>query len=327
MISRRNIIMSSACATAALPLAQTSWAQATGLSNPVRIVVGYPPGGASDRAARLIAERLQARLSTPVIVENRVGAGGRLAAQQLAKAPSNQTLLMIGNPAVMTVAPIVSTNIGYDPDLDFVPLSYATEYEFGLAVGRGLPLNQLSHVMAWIQANPDKANIGVPATGSLPHFFALMMGFMTNAKLEVIGYRGSAPMLTDLIGGQIPISIDTLDSLIPQHEAGKIRLLATSGSRRSSLAPSVSTFREAGLPIIAAGWNVMYAPASTPKPVQALLAKTLFEIMSEPATQQSFRAAKMDPIALNDKQTVAALKKFNDQWRPIIKRSGFKATT
>ncbi len=325
MIRRRNIILG-AC-TGTIPMAQVAWAQPAGLSNPVRIVVGFAPGGGSDRAARLIAQRLQTRLSTPVIVENRVGAGGRLAAQQVAKTPSNQTVLMIGNPGVMTVAPLIFDNLGYNVDTDFVPLSYATEYEFGIAVGAGLPLKQMSHILAWIQANPDKANVGVPALGSLPHFFALMIGFMSSTKLVIAPYQGSAPMLNDLVAGQIPISIDTLDTLVTQHEAGKIRVVATSGSKRSSLLPGVSTFREAGLPIAAVGYNVMYAPATTPKPVQALLAKALFEIMSEPETQQSFRAGKMTPVALNEIQTVEALKKFNDQWRPVIKRSGFKAAS
>jgi tripartite-type tricarboxylate transporter receptor subunit TctC len=327
MLTRRKVLINTAGASVAMTAASASLAQQAELSNPIRIVVGYPPGGASDRAARLIGERLQAKLNNPVIVENRAGAGGRLAAQQLVKTPGSQTVLMIGNPAVMTVAPLVSANIGYDPDVDFVPLAHATEYEFGLAVGAALPLTQVSHVLAWIRANPEKANIGVPATGSLPHFFALMLGFMTSTKVAAIGYRGSAPMVTDLIGGQIPMSIDTLDSLIPQHEAGKIRIVATSGVNRSFLLPKVNSFKEAGLPIIATGWNVMYAPATMPKATQAVLSKALFEVMSEPALQQSFRAGKMSPVAMNQVQTAAMLKKFNEQWRPVIRRSGFTSTS
>lgn len=318
-INRRLFAKAGAlAATVGMP----QWASAQG--TPIRIVVGYPPGGASDRAARLVADRLQQLLKRTVIVENRVGAGGRLAAQQLVNTPPDQTVLMIGNPAVMSVAPAIYKDLKYDVQRDFVAIAGATDYEFGVAVGAALPVKEVSHMMAWIRSNPEKANAGVPATGSLPHFFALMLSYMTQVKIEVVGYRGSAPLLNDLIGGQIPFAFDTLDSLLPQHEGGKLRLLATSGQKRSPFSPNVPTFREQGLPLVATGWNYFFAPSTMPKATVDLLGRTIHQIMSEPATREKFMAAKMTPLATNPAQTAAALQSFNAQWLPVIKRSGFK---
>lgn len=319
-VNRRKLFAQTGALAATVGLPRWAFAQGT----PIRIVVGYPPGGASDRAARLVADRLQQLLKRTVIVENRVGAGGRLAAQQLVNTSPEQTVLMIGNPAVMSVAPAIYKDLKYDVQKDFVAVAGATDYEFGVAVGSALPVKEVSHMMAWIRSNPEKANAGVPATGSLPHFFALMLSYMTQVKIEVVGYRGSAPLLTDLIGGQIPFAFDTLDSLLPQHEAGKIRLLATSGQKRSPFSPSVPTFREQGLPLVAMGWNYFFAPSTTPKATVDLLGKTIHQIMSEPQTREKFMAAKMTPLAMTPAQTAAALQSFNAQWLPVIKRSGFK---
>ncbi len=322
-LSRRKLLLHTGAAGAlAATVGLPRWAHAQ--AAPLRIVVGYPPGGASDRAARLVSERLQQLLKTTVIVENRVGAGGRVAAQQLVDTPANQTVLMIGNPAVMSVAPLIYKDLKYNAEKDFVPVAGVTEYEFGVAVGAALPVKEVSHMLAWIRANPSQANAGVPATGSLPHFFALMLSYMAQVPIEVVGYRGSAPLLTDLIGGVIPLAFDTLDSLLPQHEGGKLRILATSGVKRSPFSPTVPTFKEQGLPLSATGWNTFFAPSTTPRATVELLSKTVFQIMSEPETRARFTAAKMVPVAMTQTQTEASFKAFNTQWTPVIQRSGFK---
>jgi tripartite-type tricarboxylate transporter receptor subunit TctC len=322
-LNRRKFVSGTALgALGASSLALPMLAQAQ--SSLIRIVVGYPPGGTSDRAARLVADRLGQKLGRTVVVENRVGAGGRLAAQQLVNTPADQTVMMLGNPAVMSVAPLIYKDLKFDPQTHFVPIGATTEYEFGVAVGAALPIKEVAHMMAWLRANPDKANAGVPATGSMPHFFALMLSYMSQVNIEVIGYRGSAPLVTDLIGGQVPIAFDTLDSMLAQHQAGKLRVLATSGGRRSAFSPAIPTFREQGLPLVATGWNTFFAPASMPKAMQDTLSAAVFQIMSEPDTRAKFMAANMTPIAMNQAQTAAAFKAFNAQWTPVIRRSGFK---
>jgi len=173
-LQRRKLLLHSAAAgVLAASVGMPRWARAQ--SGPMRIVVGYPPGGGTDRAARLVAERLQQLLKRTVLVENRVGAGGRLAAQQLVNTPPDQTVLLLANPAVMSVSPLIYKDLKYDVQKDYVPVAAVTDYDFGVAVGSALPVKEVQHMLAWIRANPTKANAGVPGTGSLPHFFSLML--------------------------------------------------------------------------------------------------------------------------------------------------------
>jgi tripartite-type tricarboxylate transporter receptor subunit TctC len=291
---------------------------------PLRIVVGYAPGGATDRVARIVADKLQAKLGVPVVVDNKPGAGGRLAAQQVKATPAGQNVLMLANPAVMVVAPLVFKDNGYDAERDFVPVSHVNDYEFALSVSTAVPVRELSHLLAWMRANPDKANVGVPATGSLPHFFGLMVGEKAKVRTEVVGYRGSAPLLTDLIGGQVPIAVDTLDVVIPQHQAGKVRILAMSGTKRSPFAPEVPTFKEAGLDLVALGWNAFFAPASMPREKVARYAQAIREVMQDPDTARRFKDALMSPVVSTQEQTAAMLKAYRAQWAPVVQKSGYQ---
>jgi tripartite-type tricarboxylate transporter receptor subunit TctC len=311
-------------AAAALLALAAGIAHAQGTDGPLRIVVGYAPGGSTDRVARIVGDKLQAKLGTTVIVENKTGAGGRLAAQQVKATPAGQNVLMVGNPAVMVVAPLVFKDNGYDAERDFVPVSHVNDYEFGLAVATAVPVRELSHLLAWLRANPEKANFGVPATGSLPHFFALMTGDKAGVKAQVVGYRGSGPLVTDLLGGQVPVAFDTFETLLPQHEAGKLRVLASSGARRSPFAPKVPTFREAGLDLVATGWNAFFAPASMPAERVARYATAIREVMRDPDTQRRFADAKMTPVVSTQAETEAMLKKYRAQWGPVVQKSGYQ---
>ena len=316
----RRVALAASAVLLALPFA----AAAQSLDGPLRIVVGYPPGGSSDRVARIVADRLQAKLGVPVVVDNKTGAGGRLAAQQVKATPAGQNVLMLANPAVMVVAPLVFKDNGYDPERDFIAVSHVNDYEFAVAVGEAVPVREFNHLLAWLRANPGKANFGVPATGSLPHFFGLMMGDKAKVEAQVVGYRGSAPLLNDLIGGQVAVGVDTFDSVLPQHEGGKIRILAISGAKRSPLAPSIPTFKEAGLDLVATGWNTFFAPASMPKAKADLLAKAIHDAMQDPDTQRKFIEQKMTPVVSTQAQTQAMLKAYRAQWAPVVQKSGYQ---
>jgi tripartite-type tricarboxylate transporter receptor subunit TctC len=272
--------------------------------------------------ARLVAERLQVLLRRTVIVENRVGAGGRLAAQQLVNTPADQTVLMVGNPAVMSVAPLVYKDLKYDVQKDFVPVSALTDYDFGVAVGSALPVREVSHMLAWLRANPRRpmrrARHRQPA-----HFFVLMLSYMAASEGEVVGYRGSAPLLSDLIGGQVPMAFDTLDSLLPQHEGASCACWpprAPSARRSRPMSP------RSGSRACPCSHRLehLFAPSTTPGPPVELLARTVQQIMSESDTRAKFTAAKMVPVAMTQAQTVAMLRAFDALWAPVIKRSGFK---
>ncbi|NML43808.1 ABC transporter substrate-binding protein [Ramlibacter sp. G-1-2-2] len=308
----------------AASLASTAGALHAQAPETLRIVSGFAPGGATDRVARIVGDKLAAKLGITVLVENKTGAGGRLAAQQVKAARPGDNVLMIANPAVMLVAPLVFKDNGYDPDRDFVPVSHVNDYEFALSVGAAVPVRELSHLLAWLRANPEKANFGVPATGSLPHFFALMIGEKAGVKAQVVGYRGSAPLISDLIGGQVPVSIDTLDVVLPQHEAGKLRILAASGAKRSPIAPNVPTFRESGLDLAATGWNAFFAPAAMPADKVKRYSDAIVAVMRDPDTQRRFTELQMTPVVATQAQTAAMLKAYRAQWAPVVQKSGYQ---
>ncbi|WP_028605177.1 Bug family tripartite tricarboxylate transporter substrate binding protein [Ottowia thiooxydans] len=319
---RRNFAYAALASVLVSPLTvPNAFAQAEG---PLRFVVPYAPGGSSDRAARIVADKLGAKLGQTVIVENKTGAGGRLAAQQLKGLAANQNVLMLANPALVVVAPLVFKDAGYDPEKDFQPVSQISDYEFGLAVSTAVPVKELSHLLAWLRANPDKANFGVPATGSLPHFFALMTSEKAKVNGQVVGYRGSAPLISDLIGGQLPVAFDTLDTLLPQSEGGKLRILATSGAKRSPFSKTVPTYKEAGLDLVATGWNALFAPASMPREKVERLGNAIRDVMLDPDTQQKFVDAKMTPVSSTSAQTTAMLKAYRAQWAPVVQKSGYQ---
>lgn len=321
MIPRRRLLLS---LTAALAASTALPAHAQPLEGPLRVVVPYAPGGSSDRVARLVADKLGPKLGVTVVVENRTGGGGRIAAQQLKATPANQNVLLLANPALMLVAPLVFKDAGYDPEKDFQPVSQASSYEFAVAVGAGVPVRELNHLLAWLRANPEQANFGVPATGSLPHFFGLMVGEKAGVKAQVVGYRGSGPLLADLMGGQVPVAFDTFDTLLPQHEAGKIRILAVSSAKRSPFAPTIPTFKEAGLDLGAEGWNTFFAPASMPAARVSQFGQAIREVMQDPETVRRFNDARLGPVASTPEQTRRMLAAYRAQWAPVVQKSGYQ---
>ena len=318
MSFRRRTMIAMPALGALAAVAGAARAQAT---PPLRIVVPYAAGGASDRAARFLAEGLQPRLGSTVIVENITGAGGRLAMRQIAS-NADTNVIVLANPALMVVAPLVYKNNGYHAERDFQPLSQVSTYEFAVAVGAAVPVRELSHLMAWMKANPDKATVGVPATGSLPHFFALMWAKAAGTQVEVIGYKGSAPLATDVIGGHVPAAVDTLDALVTLHESGKLRILATSGAKRAL--PSVPTFQEAGSKLTATGWNVAFAKASMPAAQAERLSREIATVMALPAVREKFLQAKIEPVSASAGDTRRMLSAFSAQWVPPIQQAGLQ---
>ncbi len=300
-------------------------AQQAPLESPLTIVVGYAPGGSSDRIARLVATRLTERVGVPVVVENKSGAGGRIAAQGMRAVSAEQNVLMLANPAVMVVAPLVYAKAGYDAQRDFKPVSLVSRYKFALAVSADSPIRNVDGLRQWLKSHPRQFSLGVPATGSLPHFFALMLGRELGDAPEVVGYRGSSPLITELIGGVLPQGIDSLDTLLPQHRSGKLRILATSGEQRPAELNDVPTFREQGLDLVADGWNAFFAPASMPQARIDRLSADIAAVMKEPAMQEAVRAVYLEPVSMDAGETARELAAYRKQWEPVVREFGFKA--
>ena len=317
---RRNMLCAMATLCAALMALPTARAQS--LDGPLRIVVGYAPGGAADRGARLLADGLKDKLGVPVLVENKTGAGGRLSAQLVKATPPDQNVLLMGNPAIAVVAPLVASNVGYDPRKDFVPLSQIARYDFGIAVGPAVPVRELTHLLAWLRANPNQANIGVPATGSLPHFFALMLADSAKVSAQVVGYRGSAPLITDLIGGQIPVAVDTLDSLLPAVQSGKLRILAVGASQRSPQTGNLPTMREAGYEAEFYIWSGVFAPAGLPAEVLARVRGSVKEAVADAGFIKAMSAMETPIMHLQGAEFDDFLQRDSKRLADVIRRMG-----
>ncbi|MBU4610570.1 ABC transporter substrate-binding protein [Achromobacter sp. GG226] len=305
-----------------LSLAAISAASA---QTPLNLIVGYPPGGSSDRVARLVSERLGKELGVPVVIENRTGAGGRIAAQYVARASAKDNVLMLGNPAVMVVAPLVYDDVGYDAAKDFQTVALVAGYRFGFAVPADSPVKDVAGLRQTLAANPGQFNLGVPATGSLPHFFGLMLGKALGENPEVVGYRGSGPLVTELIGGHLKYGLDTFDALEPQHAGGKLRILAVSGEQREATLPEVPTFKEAGIDVVATAWNGIFAPAAMPAADVERYGAAIKKIAQDPAFAQIIRDTRMEPIAADAKESQKLLDEYRAQWAPVVKASGFRA--
>ena len=313
-------------ALAALTITPSAVHAQGALKGPVRIIVGFAAGGSSDIAARLLAEKLKDSLGVPVIVENKVGAGGRIAAEALKNAPADGSTFMLVPVVVPVLAPLVYKQLPYEPARDFAPVAQVGTYQFAFAVGPANPAKSVPEFVAWLKANPSQANFGSPAPGSLPHFFGLMVGKATGVEMVHIAYKGGAPLATDLIGGQIPAGVDALSDMIELHRAGKIRIIATSGAQRSPLLPNVPTFKEQGFAAIEGiGWIGIYAPARTAAPIVAQMSSAIAAALGSPELRERFINLGYEPTGTTPEQLTAIMAADSVRWGPIIKASGFTA--
>jgi tripartite-type tricarboxylate transporter receptor subunit TctC len=290
---------------------------------PIRIVMPYPAGGAGDATVRMIAESMRTTLQRPVIVENKPGAAGRLGVQAVKEAPADGTVLLFTPIAPMAVFPHTFEKLGYDPVADFTPISQVAMFDLGIAVGAKVPSNSLAELVAWLKENPSQAAYGSPAAGSLPHFFAVLFARTANLDLRHVPYKGNPQAIADLIGGHLPIFFTSTPDFVEQHKAGRIRVLATSGTQRSASLPDVPTFAEAGYRIRGEGWYGIYAPARTPPETVAQLNAAIVSALRVPEVKTRMMALGLRPTGTSGLEFARIQKADLDLWGPVIKASGF----
>lgn len=290
---------------------------------PVRIIFPFAAGGSGDALARLLAEHMRTGLDRPVIVENRTGAAGRIGVQAVKSAPPDGSMILLTPIAPVAVYQHVYDPLGYDPYADFEPLAQVAAFEFAVAVGPQVPAKTLKELVAWLKANPDGANYGTPAAGTLPHFFAVSFGRASGLDLRHVGYRGSAAALTDLVASQISMVFTTTSDLLAMHKAGRIRILATSDEQRSRLLPDIPTFKEEGYAIQGTSWYAMYAPAKTPAETVARLNKVIVVALQRPEVKERLLALGLYATGTSPEELARIQKSDSELWKPAIKASGF----
>jgi tripartite-type tricarboxylate transporter receptor subunit TctC len=292
----------------------------------VRVLVGFPPGGGADLIARLAADKARESLGVAVVVENRPGAGGQIAAEALKNAAPDGRTLMAAPIAVTVIYPLTYKKLAFDPEKDFAPVSLAVNFQLALTAGPGTPAATLAEYVAWVKGDAKRGSFGVPAAGSLPHFFGLMLGRAIGMELVQVPYKGGAPLLNDVIGGQIPVGIDVLSEAIPQHRAGKVRVLASSGAKRSGIAPEIPTFTELGYPQIQGdGWFAFHAPAKTPKAAVDRLSSAFGNAVRAPDVAERLQKIGFDPVGSTADELARRMAEDRARWAPVVKASGFSA--
>lgn len=311
-------------ALAVASLCGSAWAQDFP-TKPLTIVVPFSPGGATDIMSRLLAERLNKRLGQPVLVENKPGAGTMIASEYVAKAPADGYTLLLAASS-LGIAPSLYSKVNYDPIKDFEPVSQVASVVHVLVVHPSIPAKNVGELVTWLKANPTKANYGSVGAGTSTHLEAELFNSVAGVKMEHIPYKGSAPALTDMIGGRLQVMFDAYASSGPFIKDGKVRLLAVTTAQRSKSLPDTPTVSESGLPgYEAMPWLGLVAPAGTPAPVVNKIYAELHEVLKEPAVQEKFRSLGLDIIGSKPDEFKIFLRGDIVKWAKIVKDSGAKA--
>ncbi len=293
----------------------------------IKLMVGFPPGGGTDAIARVLADKLKDQLGTSVIVENKAGAGGQLAAQALKAAPADGSVLFLSHDHSISILPLTMKNPGFNPAQDFVPVAGFATFVNGLALSGGTPAKSYREYLAWVRENPKaRGTVGVPAPASTPEFLVKVMGQKNGLDLQAAPYRGSAPMMGDMLGNQIAAGVGSVPDFIENHKAGKIRMVAVIGDKRQALLPDVPTFAELGLKGFEdIPYYGIFAPRGTPKAVIDRYSDALARVIALPEVRERLTAMGLSVDHMTSEQLGQRERAYSQGWARIIKDSGFQA--
>lgn len=322
MTTRRQLLAGAAGAFTLAAVHGPARAQAV---ETARILVGFPPGGTVDAVARRVADKMRGTYAKNVIVENKAGAGGRLAVEELKRSAPDGTTLLVTPAAMITLYPHLYTKLGYGID-DVAPVSTVAQIVFALGVGPAVPesVKTVKDYLAWAKANPDKAAYGSPGAGSPPHMEGALLSKESGVDLRHVPYRGSGPGIQDLLGGQVPAFSSPIGDYLPYLKSGKLRVLATSGPNRSRFAPDVPTYTEQGFKVLEqVEWYGLFLPAKTPADVVQRAASAVHHGMAGPEMAEALASFGLEVKVNTPTDLAKAVKDENAAWGPIVKRVGF----
>ena len=299
----------------------------TAQTGPVKVLVGFPPGGGTDAIARILADKLKDQLGVPVVVENRAGAGGLIAAQALKAAAPDGNTVFLSHDHTISILPLVMKNPGFDPARDFVAVAGFATFVNALAVSGGTPAKSVNEYVAWVRSQgAGKGTVGIPAPASVPEFLVKVIGQKYALDLQGAPYRGSAPMMADMLGNQIGAGVASVPDFIENHKAGKVRIVAVLGGARQAVLPDVLTFAELGL----SGFEDVpyygfFAPAGTPKAAIDKFSDALAKVLVLPEVREPLTAMGLSVGMMSAQQLASREHAYAQTWAKIIKASGFQA--
>lgn len=323
-MQRRSALL--LCTAAALLAAAPAMAQTPAYpAKPVRIVVPYPPGGTTDLLARLVAAKLGEKLGHNFTVDNRAGASGAIGSQLVAKSPADGYTLVMATISSHGINAALNKSLPYDPVADFAPITVVASTPNVITVNPDFSAKTLPELLALARAKPGSLSFGSTSAGGSPHMSVELLKMMAGVNMVHIPYKGGGPMLTDLIGNQIPIGVDNLPSSMAHIRSGKIRALAVTTPRRWPGAPDIPTVAEAGVAgYEASAWFGLLAPAGTPKPVVDLLHRTVAEIVRRPDVTQQMIEMGAEPVANTPEAFGRQIAAEIDKWKKVTAATGVK---
>jgi tripartite-type tricarboxylate transporter receptor subunit TctC len=322
----RAIVSVLAAAVAASLCAGIGSAHAAYPDRPIRLLVGFPPGGSSDAMARIVQPGVEKLLGQTVVIENRAGASAMIAIDAVTKAMPDGYTIGLGGGGALGINFGLQEKMPYDPQKDIAPVTGLAGSPFIFAAAPSLPANSLKDVIALAKGQGGKLAIGHGGNGTLMHLMAEMFNQTAGTKVALVPYRGMAPVVTDLIGGHVALGVIDPPSGMSAIEAGKIKAVAISSVRRFARLPNIPTFAEAGLPgLEATGWFGIVAPAGTPADVIATLNAAFVEALHDPGTVERIRALGAEPMPMTPAEFAAFIKAEIDKWLKVVAASGGRA--
>jgi len=324
MIARRTLLAAGGAGLAALgaPALHAQGARS------LRILVGFAAGGGTDALARALAEALRPAYPGGVVVENRVGASGRLAVQAVKAAEPDGSTVLFTPDFALTVYPHTFTRLGYDPVADFAPVAVAAKSGYALCAGPATPasVKDVRDYVAWVRSQPASNAYGSSGAGTTLHLAGVMLENATGLKLNHVPYKGGALSLQDVMGGQIPVSINAVGEALPLLAAGRIRVLGTFGPRRNPFIPNVPNMLEVGYKdVMSEAWLAFLLPARTPADVATRMAAAVNQVTESAELRERFAKFGMETVTGNAAQLAALIEADTRRWAPIVKATGFKA--
>jgi len=311
-----------ACTAVAAPAV---YAQAVYPTKPIRIVVPFPAGGTTDILARAVGQKLTETNGQPVLIDNRPGAGGNIGAELVAKSPPDGYTLLMGTVGTHAINPSLYAKMPYDHQKDFAPVILVAGVPNVLVINPSVPANSVQELIAYGKANPGKLNFASSGSGTSIHLAGELFKTMSGVQMTHIPYKGSAPAIADLLGGQVQIMFDNLPSALPQIKAGKLKALAVTSAQRATALPDVPTIAEAGLPgFEASSWFGLLAPAGTPKEVIVKLNTEVAKWLASPEAREKLAAQGAIAAGKTPEDFTQHIVAETAKWQKVVKESGAK---
>jgi len=292
---------------------------------PIKVLIGVPAGGTQDVLTRAIAQEVRASIG-PIIVDNRAGASGRIAVDNVKNAAPDAHTLLLGTASMMTMYPHAYRDLKYDPLKDFLPIMLAARFELALTVHKDVPANNLAEFITWAKAQGERVSFGSYGAGTPSHFLGEMLNRAAGLKMVHIPYKGSTPARQDVMGGTIPVYFDTVGGAITMLETGRVKALATSGPVPSPLMPKLPCFAQSGYKdVVATAWFAYYAPRKTPPAAVETLRREFIRAVKVPAVNDLLLANGMVPVGVGADELVATMHEDSARWAAIMKATHFQA--